>query len=182
MQGSPGASTALATPPPQLSSWGRAPLSKAGAVGIVAGALTTLDPTTETVEAGVAWATGRGVLVVLGGSCVHAGFGLASGLQRTAGLVTAIATANQRDSSGHLWLAAGRNDRHWSLIWGLTLPYAWLTPDALQGAILACWVAEGDSNLRSRFSEFGGGDYWAPMVEEAGGVLIPALVLWEQLA
>ena len=182
MQGGFGGAAVQALPPASLGPSGDAPMSMADAAGIVAGALTSLDPEAETVEPGVAWVSRRGVLAVLSPSGLRAGFGLRSGLSRTAGLASAIATANQRDQSGHLWIAAGRDDRHWSLLWGLTLPYAWLSPNALQRALFTCWAAERDASLRSRFERFGATEYWQPMAEQAGGVLMPALVLWEQLA
>jgi hypothetical protein len=141
-----------------------------------------LDEVVTVVEVGRAWVSEHGLLVIVEPGCVRLGFGIRSGLSRGARLDAAIAAANRTTVLGHVWLAEGCDDRHWSLIWGVVAPCVSWPRLALQRLVYSCARAAADGGLRARFASVGGDEYWTGMVEAAGGPVVPARVLWEQLA
>lgn len=141
-----------------------------------------LDEEVSVVEAGRAWVSEHGLLVLVDADCVRLGFGIRSGLSRSARLDSAIAAANRTTVLGHVWLAEGCDDRHWSLVWGVVAPCASWPRLALQRLVYSGARMATDGGLRAHFGDIGGDEYWSAMVEAAGGPVVPARVLWEHLA
>lgn len=53
------------------------------------------------------------------------GFGISTGLTPSSALLREVAELNERNQIGHVWLAPGADDEHWSSICGFKLVYLW---------------------------------------------------------
>ena len=123
------------------------------------------------------------MLLLPGAEEVRVGFGVRCSLSPSAGLLAAIADANQRSSYGCLWLTDGSDETQWALMWTVKLPYRWFTSITLQRCLYTCVNSHARilGSVREDVLKFGGREYWGPMVADCGGVRTPGLVLLEHL-
>jgi hypothetical protein len=90
------------------------------------------------------------------------GFGISSGLTPTTALLHEIADLNQRNKIGHVWLAPGADDEHWSLICGFKVVYLWHDAETFMQTI-ATIVNSHHALLDMCFEKlapYGGSRYW----------------------
>lgn len=119
-----------------------------------------------------AWISEHGMLLVAGSSDARIGYGIRSAIAPSHGLLAAVAQVNQSDPAGHIWLVDDEDDQAWSLVWGLTLPYSWLSSLDLQRAVFTCLTGHLGYlvGLVSHFAPFGGHPYWPSALEASADI------------
>ncbi|HEX8511070.1 MAG TPA: hypothetical protein VF635_16435 [Propionibacteriaceae bacterium] len=129
------------------------------------------------------WVSASGLLIMVGAEEARIGIGVRSALHPTRQLLAGVAQVNQSAPAGRVWLTEDRLVSRWSVVWGLTLPYAWCTPISLQRAIHTClnYYVEYLSGLTAHFATFGGLPYWSSLLEQCGGVQAGGEALMEQI-
>lgn len=113
---------------------------------------------------------------------VTAGFGVFRNLTPSTGLLSTIATHNQRNRVGHYWLAEGSDNDHWSLICGFKFLPNWESQETLITKLSN--VTQSYPALLSAITEetkqFAGSPYWQPNKETDADTY--ALVLLSHLS
>jgi hypothetical protein len=111
---------------------------------------------------GMAFFTNDGVLAIPSESTGKIGFGIATGITPTSGLLSTIGDLNRLMTFGHYWLAPGSDDDHWSLICGFKFQYD--TVGAEHVAEIAAAVMKHNATLiasvRSQIEDVPHREYW----------------------
>ena len=106
-------------------------------------------------------------VAILGGSDSRGivGFGVASGLTPSPGLLAAISDLNRLSMIGHLWLAQGKDQDNWSLVCGWKFFYSLCHPEATAAYVDSILGAVDDlrSTFWSQVEPFGGRPYMEGM-------------------
>jgi hypothetical protein len=128
----------------------------------------------------VAATTTDGLVVSISDTRLVAGFGVRSQITPSVELLSQIAEMNQRNVVGHLWLAPGSDNDHWSLVWGAKFPNGFSSPQDLGDALVM--IIQNKAALLDLCWEnsTGGQPYWTPSDES--DVAAHGLVLMSHLS
>lgn len=119
----------------------------------------------EVVPGMTTWVTSDGVFAQASPSDVKFGFGVRSEVTPSVGLLQEIDQQCRLNVIGHLWLAAGSTNDHWSVMWGVKLLYGWCGEMSVAQALFDC-LANRQALLNmmgTKLAPYGGRDYWSSM-------------------
>jgi hypothetical protein len=114
------------------------------------------------------YVTGKGMVFGCFDDSVKLGFGVRLGVTPSEALLQEIDCLCGQSAVGHVWLAAGSDNDHWSSVWGVKIRFGWCDLEGFKQSLFDCLAGHQALHemVDARLAPFGGLPWWSPQPDD----------------